>query len=78
MALLFGAAEGLGSYMVYDGDAESGSGFCAAWGSLYLIMTGKGPLKALAHGKVWPLCVSLVTLGSTTCYGSRFITGKFQ
>ncbi|QLL30404.1 hypothetical protein HG536_0A02210 [Torulaspora globosa] len=76
-ALLFGAAQALGAWMVYDGDVESGSGFLAAWSALYLIVGGRGSVKALRYGKVWPLLVASVTGANAFMYGRRFIAGGF-
>lgn len=76
-ALLFGAAQALGAWMIYDGDVESGSGFLAAWSTLYLIVGGRGSVKALRYGRVWPLLVTSVTGASALLYGRRFISGDF-
>lgn len=76
-AWLFGAAQGLGAWIIYDGDLESGSGFLAAWSTLYLIVGGRGSVKALRYGKVWPLLVSSVTGVNALMYGKRFIAGGF-
>lgn len=76
-AVLFGAAQALGAWMIYDGDVESGSGFLAAWSTLYLIVGGRGSIKALRYGKVWPLLVSSVTGANAFMYGRRFIAGGF-
>lgn len=76
-ALLFGAAQALGAWIIYDGDLESGSGFLAAWSTLYLIVGGRGSVKALRYGKVWPLLISSFTGANAFMYGRRFITNGF-
>lgn len=77
VALLFGSAQALGAWMIYDGDLESGCGFISAWSSLYLIVGGRGSLKNLRYGKVWPLLLSTVSLGNAMLSGRRFISGGF-
>ncbi|SCW01943.1 LAFE_0E10682g1_1 [Lachancea fermentati] len=76
-ALLFGAAQALGGWIIYDGDLESGSGFLAAWSALYLIVGGRGSVKALRYGRVWPLLLSSAAFTNTYFYGRRFIAGGF-
>lgn len=76
-AVLFGAAQALGAWIIYDGDLESGSGFLAAWSALYMIVGGRGSIKALRYGRVWPLLVSTVTGANAYLYGRRFITNGF-
>lgn len=77
-ALLFGAASLIGSWMIYDDDLESGSGFTAAWSTLYLVLNGKASMGWIRYGKMWPLLVSGVALGNTAMYGRRFLTGGFN
>ncbi|QLG72485.1 hypothetical protein HG535_0D01930 [Zygotorulaspora mrakii] len=77
-ALLFGGAQALGAWMIHDGDLESGCGFLAAWSTLYLIVGGRGSLKSLRYGKVWPLMLSTISLGNAYLYGRRFISGGFS
>lgn len=76
-ALLFGAAQALGAWMIYDGDLESGSGFLGAWSALYMIVGGRGSVKALRYGRVWPLLVTTLTGANAYLYGRRFITNGF-
>ncbi|CAL9731396.1 hypothetical protein MOUN0_L07866 [Monosporozyma unispora] len=77
-ALLFGLVSLAGSWMIFDDDLESGSGFTAAWSGLYLLLNGKASIKWLQYGKMWPLLVSGVALGNTAMYGRRFLTGGFD
>ncbi|CAR25059.1 Loss of respiratory capacity protein 2 [Lachancea thermotolerans] len=76
-ALLFGAAQAVGSWIIYDGDLESGSGFLGAWSALYLIVGGRGSISALRYGRVWPLALSAAALSNTLLYARRFISGGF-
>ncbi|SCU89737.1 LAFA_0E20472g1_1 [Lachancea sp. 'fantastica'] len=76
-SLLFGAAQALGSWIIYDGDLESGSGFLGAWSALYLIVGGRGSVKALRYGRVWPLTLSALAATSTALYTKRFVSGGF-
>lgn len=77
VALLFGAAQALGGWIVYDGDLESGSGFITAWSTLYLIVGGRGSIKALRYGRVWPLLLTTASLTNAVLYGKRFVSGGF-
>lgn len=77
-ALLFGGAQALGSWIIYDGDLESGSGFLAAWSALYLIVGGRGSVGALRYGKVWPLVLTSVSAVNAFLYSKRFISGSFK
>ncbi|CCK68202.1 Aim19p KNAG_0A05370 [Huiozyma naganishii CBS 8797] len=77
-ALLFAAAQAAGSWMIYDNDMESGSGFLMAWSALFLLVNGKKSLNSLKYGKVWPVCLSAAALTSSLIYGKRFITGRFK
>ncbi|SCV05383.1 LANO_0H06282g1_1 [Lachancea nothofagi CBS 11611] len=77
-ALLFGGAQALGSWIIYDGDLESGSGFLGAWSALYLIVGGRGSVKALRYGRVWPLALSTLALANTAFYTKRFVSGGFK
>ncbi|CEP61362.1 Aim19p LALA0_S03e01156g [Lachancea lanzarotensis] len=76
-SLLFGSAQALGSWIIYDGDLESGSGFLGAWSALYLIVGGRGSVKALRYGRVWPLTLSAMAATSTALYTRRFVAGGF-
>lgn len=64
--------------MIYDNDLESGTGFLAAWNTLYLLVGGRGSVKALRYGKVWPLLLTTVSAGSAALYGRRFVASGFQ
>lgn len=77
-ALLFGAAQAAGAWMIHDKDLEDASGFLMAWSSLFLIVNGKQSLQALKYGRVWPLSLSTVAVASSLVYGKRFISGGFQ
>ncbi|SCV00854.1 LAME_0G12442g1_1 [Lachancea meyersii CBS 8951] len=77
-ALLFGSAQALGSWIIYDGDLESGSGFLGAWSALYLIVGGRGSVKALRYGRVWPLTLSAMAATSTVLYTKKFVAGGFK
>lgn len=77
-SLMFGLANAIGGYMIYDGDLESGTGFLAAWNTLYLLVGGRGSVKALRYGKVWPLLLSTVSGSSALLYGRRFISAGFE
>ncbi|AMD20514.1 HDL230Wp [Eremothecium sinecaudum] len=77
-SILFGAAQALGGFILQDGDAESGSGFLAAWSTLYMLVGGRGSLKALRYGRVWPLLLSSISSASAVLYGRRFLTGHFE
>ncbi|CCF60198.1 hypothetical protein KAFR_0J01310 [Kazachstania africana CBS 2517] len=77
-ALLFGTAQALGSWMIYDDDVESGSGFIMAWSTLYMIVNGKGSLRAITrYGRTWPFVLSCMATGNALLYGRRFISGQF-
>lgn len=77
-ALMFGLANALGGYMLFDGDVESGTGFLAAWNTLYLFVGGRGSVKALRYGKIWPLLLTTVSASNAALYGRRFITAGFE
>lgn len=75
VALLFGGANALGAWMIHDHDLESGSGFIAAWSTLYLIVGGRGSIKALKYGKFWPLVLATASGANAALYTRRFISG---
>ncbi|KAH3676217.1 hypothetical protein WICPIJ_009177 [Wickerhamomyces pijperi] len=75
-SLLFGSAFALGSWIIYDGDVDSGSGFITAWSSLYLIVNGRGTLKGVLRGKPWPLLLAGVSGVNALIYGRRFFFGS--
>lgn len=77
-AMLFGGAQLLGAYIINDGDLENGAGFVTAWSALYMIVSGKGSVKALRYGRVWPLALSTLALGNTVLYGRRFLFSDFK
>lgn len=77
-ALLFGASELLGSWMIYDNDVEDASGFLMAWSTLFLIVNGKPSITALKHARVWPLCLSSLACVNLGLYGKRYITNAFE
>ncbi|AGO11583.1 AaceriADL203Cp [[Ashbya] aceris (nom. inval.)] len=76
-SLLFGAAQALGGWIIHDGDLESGSGFLAAWSALYLVVGGRGSLRALRYGRLWPLVLATTSGLSGLAYGERFLSGRF-
>lgn len=76
-ALLFGAANLVGSWMIYDDDIEDGSGFMMAWSTLFLIVNGKNSLTALKYRKTWPLLLSSLAIANLGLYGRRFISRDF-
>lgn len=78
LSLMFGLANAIGGFMIYDGDLESGTGFLAAWNSLYLLVGGRGSVKAMRYGKVWPLLLTTVSASSAALYGRRFVASGFQ
>ncbi|SCU90806.1 LAMI_0E03664g1_1 [Lachancea mirantina] len=73
---LFGTAQALGSWMIYDGDVQSGSGFLAAWSALYLIVAGRGSFKALRY-RTWPLALSVAAASNAYLYTREFVTSGF-
>lgn len=77
-ALMFGAAQALSGWIIYEGDLESGCGFLAAWSTLYLIVGGRGSLKALRFGRVWPLALTAMGCANSVLYGGLFLSGQFQ
>ncbi|CCC68704.1 hypothetical protein NCAS_0B06200 [Naumovozyma castellii] len=76
--LLFGAAQALGAKMLSDGDIHNGSGFVAAWSTLFLIVNGKKSFKSLASARTWPLFLTIASLGNAIIYGRRFIASGFK
>ncbi|EDO17848.1 hypothetical protein Kpol_1043p38 [Vanderwaltozyma polyspora DSM 70294] len=78
ISLLFGISQVLGSFMIYDGDLESGSGFIAAWSTTYLISQGRNSLQALKLGKVWPLMLTTSSLCNAYLYGKRYVSCQFK
>lgn len=75
-SLFFGSAMALGGWIINEGDVESGSGFITAWTSLYLLVNCTNSIKALGHGKVWPLLLSGVAGGNLYIHGKRFFFGS--
>lgn len=76
-ALLFGAANLVGSWMIYDDDLEDGSGFIMAWSTLFLVVNGKNSLTALKYRRAWPLLLSSLAVANVGLYGKRFISRDF-
>ncbi|AQZ14360.1 AIM19 (YIL087C) [Zygosaccharomyces parabailii] len=76
VALLFGGANALGAWMIHDHDLESGAGFLAAWSTLYLVVGGRGSIKALKYGKFWPLVLAVGSGANAMLYTRRFISGS--
>ncbi|CCH42033.1 hypothetical protein BN7_1572 [Wickerhamomyces ciferrii] len=74
-SLGFGAIFALGGWIINEGDVESGSGFLTAWSSLYLLVNGTNSIKALGHGKIWPLLLTSVATGNLYINGKRFFYG---
>lgn len=75
VALLFGGANALGAWIIHDQDLESGSGFLAAWSTLYLVVGGRGSVRAVRYGKVWPLVLTAASGLNALLYSRRFISG---
>lgn len=69
---LFGAANALGGWILFDGDVANGSGFSFAWSVLYLLVNGRPALKSLIHGRVSPAAISVLALGNAGVYGKQF------
>ncbi|KAH3667779.1 hypothetical protein WICMUC_005311 [Wickerhamomyces mucosus] len=74
-ALLFGSALGLGSFIIHDGDLDSGSGFITAWSTLYLIVNGRSTFNGLLYGRPWPLVLTTVSGVNAYTYGHQFFFG---
>lgn len=72
LCLLFGGAQALGGWIVYDGDVTNGAGFNFAWLTLYLIVNGTSSVKSVVRGRVSPLALSLLALGNAGIYGKKF------
>ncbi|ODV75823.1 Aim19p CYBJADRAFT_3347 [Cyberlindnera jadinii NRRL Y-1542] len=77
-SVLFGSAMALGSWIMFEGDVESGSGFITAWSSLYLIVNGRQMFNGLRYARVWPVVLSSVALGEAVLHGKRFFYGVGQ
>ena len=70
--LLFGAANALGSYIIYDGDVTNGAGFTFAWLTLYLIVNGRPSFRSMLRGRMSPVALSVLALGNAGIYGKQF------
>ncbi|KAJ8141388.1 hypothetical protein OXX80_011604 [Metschnikowia pulcherrima] len=70
--LLFGAANALGSYIIYDGDVTNGAGFTFAWSTLYLIVNGRPSFRSMLRGRMSPVALSVLALGNAGIYGKQF------
>lgn len=75
-SVLFGSAMALGSWIMYEGDVESGSGFITAWSSLYLVVNGRQMFNGVRYGRVWPVMLSVTALGEAYLHGKRFFFGS--
>lgn len=75
-SLLFGSAFALGSWIIYDGDVDSGSGFITAWSTLYMIVNGRGSFKGILRGKPLPLVLTGLSGANALIYGRRFFFGS--
>lgn len=51
----FGAAFGLGTFMIIDGDYKNGAGFTAVWSTLYLMANRKTLGKNMFSTSLWGL-----------------------
>lgn len=54
----FGAAFGLGTLMMYDGDYRDGAGFTAVWSTLYLMASKKTFARGVYPSALWLLAGS--------------------
>lgn len=52
---VFGAAYGLGTWMMVDGDYKNGAGFTAVWSTLYLMANRKTLGRGLYASSLWSL-----------------------
>lgn len=69
---LFGGAQALGGYIIYDDDVSNGAGFTFAWSTLYLLVNGRPAVKSLMGGRVSPLALSVLALGNAGIYAREF------
>lgn len=69
---LFGAANLLGAYMIYDGEPVNGAGFTFAWSTLYLLVNGSAGIKSVVRGRISPLALSVLAAGNVGLYGRKF------
>lgn len=76
--LLFGAANALGSWIIYDGDVTNGSGFTFAWSTLYLIVNGRPSVRSMLRGRLSPVALSVLALGNAGIYGKQFFWPSSQ
>lgn len=70
--MLFGVANALGSWIIYDGDVANGSGFTFAWSALYTIVNGRPSFRSFLQGRVSPVALSILALGNAGIYGKQF------
>lgn len=69
---LFGGANALGGYIIYDDDVTNGAGFTFAWSTLYLLVNGKSAVKSLMGGRISPMALSVLALGNAGIYAREF------
>lgn len=74
----FGAASALGGWILFDGDLLNGTGFSAAWSTLYLLVNGRPAVKSIVSGHVTPALLSVIALGNAAVYGRQFFWGSIQ
>lgn len=77
-SLLFGAANALGGWIIFDGDVTNGAGFTFAWSCLYLLVNGGPSVKSLLHGRVSPVAISTLALGNAGIYGKQFFWPRLR
>lgn len=70
---LFGGANLLGAWLMYDGEPTNGAGFNFAWSTLYLIVNGTAGVKGLFRGRISPVALSALALGNAGIYGRKFL-----
>lgn len=69
---MFGGANLLGSWIMYDGEKSNAAGFNFAWATLYLIVNGRSSVKSVLRGRISPLALSLLATGNAAIYGKKF------
>ncbi|OBA18065.1 hypothetical protein METBIDRAFT_47731 [Metschnikowia bicuspidata var. bicuspidata NRRL YB-4993] len=76
--LLFGAANALGGWIIYDGDVTNGAGFTFAWSALYLVVNGRPSMRSMLRGRMSPVALSVLALGNAGIYGKQFFWPSAQ
>lgn len=73
LCFAFGAANLLGSWMMYDGDETNAAGFNFAWSTLYVIVNGRSSIKSVLRGRISPVALALLATGNAGLYGKKFL-----